>query len=112
MELISIGILFGAVITMLAIMIGVLKNDRTGKGKCNDGCSVHHCATSGDRNRCGDNGCVEQMDAEEVIDGLFDLRMALSRQEREYLDYALNCVLTIQKLQRMVDEGRLDVDGE
>ncbi len=54
----------------------------------------------GDGNRVSDNGCDKQMDAEEVINGLQDLRMALSYKEKEYLDYACECVEKVANLER------------
>lgn len=53
---------------------------------------------SRNRNRSGDNRRDERMDAEEVINGLQTIRMALSKNEREYLDYACECVLVREKL--------------
>ncbi|MBQ1296181.1 MAG: hypothetical protein IIY21_19195 [Clostridiales bacterium] len=49
---------------------------------------------------------VAQFDAEEVVNGLQTVRMALSRCEKEYLDYACECVLIVDKLQKMIEEVR------
>ena len=49
---------------------------------------------------------MKKMDAEEVVIGLQTVRMPLSRCEKEYLDYACECVLRIGELQKMVDRVR------
>lgn len=41
---------------------------------------------------------------EEVISGLQTVRMGLTRQEKEYLDYAVDCVYRIGQLKQMIAE--------
>ena len=41
---------------------------------------------------------------EEVISGLQVVRMGLSSQEKEYLDYAVDCVCRIGQLKQMIAE--------
>lgn len=50
------------------------------------------------RNRGGDNGRDKRMETEEVINGLQTIRMAASRQEKEYIDYACECVAIREKI--------------
>ena len=57
------------------------------------------------RGRGGDNRCVEQVDDEQVINGLQNLRMSLSQQEREYLDYACERVLKCSRLNKWIEES-------
>lgn len=68
------------------------------EGKSDDDSSVRVYVHSRNRDRSGDNRRDEHVDAEEVINGLQNIRMALSRNEREYLDYACECVLVREKL--------------
>ena len=91
METGCIGFLLGALTSIVFVGIGVCFN-RMDNREHND----------------QNSGYIERMDAEEVINGLQTIRMGLSRQEKEYLDYAIECVLKIQKLQRMIDEGRFN----
>ena len=56
--------------------------------------------------RGSDSVSCERIDAEEVIIGLQHLRIALSRSEKEYLDYACDCVLRISELREMIEERR------
>ena len=98
---------------ILGLIVGVMISGMVKREHDND-TDTRVYIPSRDRDRSGNNGRDEQMehkDAEEVINGLQTLRMALSQKEKEYLDYALKCVQTIQRLQRMVDEGRLG-DGD
>ena len=106
MELMSIGFLAGVVVVLVVLMIGVIRNDGTDKREHDNNSNVPVNIPSRDRDRSGDNRYVEQLDAEEVINGLRVIKMGLSRQEQDYIDYSVNCVLKIQKLQRMIDEGR------
>ena len=55
---------------------------------------------------------MKKMDAEEVVIGLQTVRMPLSRCEKEYLDYACECVLRIDKLQKMIDKVRNGEGGK
>lgn len=48
---------------------------------------------SRDRNRRGDNGSTESVETEEAVNGLQNLRMALSSQEKRWLDHVCNCAL-------------------
>ena len=46
----------------------------------------------------------KQMDAEEVINGLQNLRMSLSWHEKEYLDYACGCVYKVDVLTKFIEQ--------
>lgn len=43
-------------------------------------------------------------DAEEVINGLQNLRMSLSWHEKEYLDYACECVYKVDVLTKLIEQ--------
>ena len=91
MGLWSIGFILGALMAIMFVGIGVVL-DRFGKddpkGQCELDNDIRVYVPCRNRNRGGDNTGVERLDAEEVINGLASLRMALSAQEKEYLDYA------------------------
>jgi len=67
---------------------------------------------NGVRDRSGDNSESVRMDAEEVINGLQDLRMSLSSQEKNYLDYACDCVYKVDVLTKMVEEFEANKSDE
>ena len=92
---ITLGMIMATLFVGIGVGIGRLdKREHSERGNMDDNIPV------GDGNRSGNNGHTERMDAEEVIDGLQDLRMALSRREQEYLDYACECVLKVENLER------------
>lgn len=43
------------------------------------------------------------MDAEEVISGLQSIRIPLSRQEQEYIDYACKCVEKVERVYAFIN---------
>ena len=98
MEMLGFGILGGVLMCIIFFGAGVICGERDNQGQSGDDSDNGVHIDGRDRNRGGDNGCTERMDAEEVINGLQTLRMALSRKEKEYLDYACECVLIRQKL--------------
>ena len=98
MEIISIGFLIVAVIGMIFFMAGVLyAEDHFDKlHGCDSDMRIY--VPSRDRDRGRRDRCPEQVDAEEVVNGLQALRMALSPAEKEYLDYACECVLIVERI--------------
>ena len=56
-----------------------------------------------DRDRGGGDGQDKQMDAQEVVNALQTIRMALSRTEKEALDYAIECVVIREKLLQHIE---------
>lgn len=101
METICLFVTVGLIMAVLFVGIGVCIG-RLDKGELDRNRDLDSDISIGDGNRVSDNGCDKQMDAEEVINGLQDLRMALSEHEKEYLDYACDCVSRIDKLQKMI----------
>ena len=57
-----------------------------------------------DRDRGGGDGQDKQMDAQEVVNALQTIRMALSRTEKEAIDYAVECVVIREKLLRHIEQ--------
>lgn len=51
---------------------------------------------------------MKKFDAEEVVIGLQTIRMPLSRCEKEYLDYACDCVRIIGELQKIIEKAVSD----
>ena len=82
---------------VFGLIVGVLISVLV-KRESDDDSDIRVYVPSRDRDRSGDNGDIESMDAEEVINGLQNIRMALSRNEKEYLDYACECILIREKL--------------
>lgn len=87
----------GALIVFASIGIGVAYG-RADKGQLNDDSDIRIYIPCRDRNRCGNNGSNKRMETEEVINGLQIIRMAASRQEKEYIDYACECVAIREKI--------------
>jgi len=99
------GIFAGMIIAVIFIAGGALYARNTEKSNDLDSdCRIY--VPCRDRDRRGNQSVLERMDAEEVIIGLQHLRMALSRSEKEYLDYACDCVLRISELRKMIEERR------
>ena len=106
MEMFCFGIFAGMILAVIFIAGGAVYASRDTK-RTNDvdsDCRVY--VPCRDRDRSGNRSVLERMDAEEVIIGLQHLRMALSRSEKEYLDYACDCVLRISELRKMIEERR------
>lgn len=98
---IAICITIGALIVFASIGIGVCfgRNDnRDNQGQFDGDSDVRTYIPCRDRNRCRNNGSNKRMEAEEVINGLQIIRMAASRQEKEYIDYACECVAIREKI--------------
>lgn len=87
----------GALIVFVSIGIGV-SYGRCDKGQHDSDSDIRIYIPMRDRNRCGNNGSNKRMEAEEVINGLQIIRMAASRQEKEYIDYACECVALREKI--------------
>lgn len=111
MEMASIGFLLGAICCLFGALVGRLSGDGDDKGKPDDDSDMRMYIPSRNRSGSGNNGNVKRMDAEEVVAGLGSLRMALSSKEKEYLDYACECVMTIKNLRGIVDERRNQDDN-
>ena len=90
---ITIGALICFVFTGIGVCIG-----RDYKGQHDSDSDIRIYIPMRDRNRCGNNGSNKRMEAEEVINGLQIIRMAASRQEKEYIDYACECVAIREKI--------------
>lgn len=99
---IAICMAIGALIVFASIGIGVCFG-RCDKGQSDGDSCVHSSATVGSGNRSRNNGCDKQVEAEEVVERLQNLRVALSGQERNDLDYACECILRIGKIQDYID---------
>ena len=102
METICLFVTVGLVMAVLFVGIGVCigrmdKDEFSGRRGLDSDISI------GDGDRVSDNGFDKQMDAEEVINGLQYLRMSLSPKEKEYLDYACECVEKIERLNKYID---------
>ena len=87
----------GALIVFASIGIGVCFG-RCDKGQHDSDSDIRIYIPVRDRNRRGNNGSNKRMEAEEVINGLQIIRMAASRQEKEYIDYACECVAIREKI--------------
>ena len=48
----------------------------------------------------------KQFDEDDVIAGLQTIRVSLSRQEKEYIDYACDCVQKIKDLREYIKAHR------
>jgi hypothetical protein len=94
---------------MAVCLVGIgVQLGRSDKGESNGDTDNRVCVPDGDRNRGSDIGHDSQIDPEEVIAGLQNLRMALSRNEKEWIDYACDCIQRINELQQIVREARED----
>lgn len=105
MEIIALGFLVGMVTALVFIGVGVLWNDRTDKSKYDADCDIRLYVPSRNRDRRGNHGHHQQMDAEEVITGLKHIKLPLSGKEHDYIDYAIQCVDAIDELKGIVEEG-------
>ena len=102
MEIIAVCATIGLLIGFALIGVGVIIGGMD-KRKLNGTNNDDDCISIGDGDRVSDNGFDKQMDAEEVINGLQYLRMSLSPKEKEYLDYACECVEKIERLNKYID---------
>ena len=101
----AICITLGALICFVLFGVGVCFG-RDYKRKSNDDSDMRIYVPDRDRDRRGNNGCYKQVEAEEVVDRLQNLRLALSAQEKIDLDYACDCVMRIKRLQEYIKSRR------
>lgn len=95
LEILSFGIFIGGIMAMFFIGLGVIMEDvrhylndkRELADDPGDDVSVHR----GNGSRSCNNRCAER--TEEAVIGLQTLRMALSRQEKEWLDFVCECAM-------------------
>ena len=94
----------------IGVALGRMDKDDN-RGQC--GADNHSNDMSDDRSRdrSSNDGCLEQMDAEEVINGLQNLRMAASRTEKEYLDHAMVCVDQVARIEKYIKEHEDEIWG-
>ena len=101
MELFCIGVLAGVVFAIIVFTSGVLYGDFTREHSGNSDDIIHFSCR--DRVRSGAKRKDKSMDAEDVIVALQNIRR-VSRTERDALDYAAECVLIRQKLEKWLEE--------
>ena len=104
MEMLGFGILGGVLMCIIFFGAGVICGERDNQGQSGDDTDNSLHTDGRDRDRSGYHGCDQFYDAEEVVNGLQDLRMALSRKEKEYLDYACESVLIRHLLMERVKD--------
>ena len=97
MEINIFCITLSLIMAVLLVGIGVTIG-RNDKGESDGDSDTRIYVSSRDRDRSGNNGSNKRMEAEEVINGLQTIRMAASRQEKEYIDYACECVVIREKI--------------
>lgn len=114
MELIIFCVTITSIMAIMLVGIGVIlgrmdKDDN--QGQC--GADNHSNDLSDDRvwDRSSNDGCNQQMDAEEVINGLQNLRMSASRSEKEYLDHAMVCVNQVARIEKYIKEHEDEIWG-
>ena len=78
---------------LFGLFTGVIIGDMLDEREHDNDNDMRVYVPSRDRNRSGYHGCDQFFDAEEVVNGLQTVRMALSQREKEYLDYACESVL-------------------
>ena len=98
---------------MAVILVGIgVQLGRCDKGESNGDTDTRVCVPDGDRDRGSNNGRNKRMEAEEVINGLQIIRMAASRQEKEYIDYACECVAIREKmLDKLIENMKGEKNG-
>ena len=114
MEVIILCVTITSIMAIMLVGIGVTlarmdKDDN--HRQC--GADNHSNDLSDDRSRdwSSNDGCPEQMDAEEVINGLQNLRMSASRTEKEYLDRAMVCVNQVARIEKYIKEHEDEIWG-
>lgn len=99
MEVIILCTTITMIMAVLLVGIGVALA-RMDKDDCKRQCRAdnHSNDLSDDRvwDRSSNDGCPEQMDAEEVINILGTLRLGSGRAEREAIDYATACIQEVR----------------
>lgn len=107
MELVMVGSLLTGLV--IGAFIGIV-GDRLDDGHNQRQHGDDNCSDNDTPVRDGDRSCDHrvdtQLEAEEVTSGLQNLRMALGRKEKEYLDYALDCVERIEELKKLIKDAR------
>ena len=95
MEVIIFCVTITMIMAIMLVGIGV-SLARMDKDDCKRQCRAdNHSNDMFDdrsRDRSSNDGCPEQMDAEEVISILETLRLGSGRTEREAIDYATACI--------------------
>ena len=117
MEMLAFGVLIGVIMSAILIMGGVCYAERVNKRTDKAVLYMDSCGCvlrDGDSNGCDslvgtDNreepcGCDMSLDAEEALIGLQYLRMALSPKEKQYLDYACNCIEIVDRINSAGDD--------
>ena len=87
METYTVLVFWGMWLALLFVFLGVIIDEVVKR--------QHGRSPDGDPDRddlMGERDDMDRYDPEEVIDGLQNLRMALARCEKEYIDYACECV--------------------
>lgn len=100
-ELLVIGAVIGAFICLICMMIGVVYD---GNNKRQFQLNNNHDSSADERNRDrgSDNG--SNLELEEQINALQNVRFALSANEREALEYAVESILIRDKLEKWLGE--------
>ena len=113
MEMLCFGTLIGALFAIMLLMLGVIydrifegKHDR-GSGGSDSGVGDPDMDCPSDRDNNGRINCGHHMEtyASEVINGLQNVRMSCSRQEKEYLDYAVECIMRVERVNSYIEGG-------
>lgn len=92
---------WGTLGIILGFAVGTTKDgkvDGNDKGQSGDNNVGDSDIPDRSRSRSCDHGTDKRLEAEEVIAGLQNLRLALGRREKEYLDYACYCTELIEKI--------------
>lgn len=112
MEVIILCVTITSIMAIMLVGIGVSlgrmdKDDN--QRQC--GADNHSNDMSDDRvwDRSSNDGCPEQMDAEEVISTLQTIRVGASQTEKEALDYACECIYIRDRLLKYINEVKNNV---
>lgn len=112
MEVIILCVTITSIMAIMLVGIGV-SLARMDKDDCKRQCGAdnHSNDMSDDRSRdrSSNDGCNQQMDAEEVINTIQTIRVGASQTEKEALDYACECIYIRDRLLKYINEVKNNV---